>query len=129
MSSEMSCHRDCCSGVTRRRFLADTGMGFTGLVLGSMLFRDGIARAAAPAGLPHRAPKAKSVIWLFMVGGTSHMESFDPKPELNQYAGKTIAETPYKATLDSPFLKQNLRELVPGLHKVHPRIFPMQVGY
>ncbi len=35
-----------CPGVTRRSFLADTGMGFTGLVLGSMLFRDGVARAA-----------------------------------------------------------------------------------
>ena len=118
----------CCSGITRRSFLADTGMGFTGLVLGSMLFRDGVARAAA-TGIPARPARAKSVIWLFMVGGTSHMESFDPKPDLNKYAGKTIAETPYKHTLDSPFLKRNLRELVPGLHKVHPKVFPMQVGY
>jgi hypothetical protein len=119
---------NCCSGITRRSFLADTGMGFTGLVLGSMLFRDGVARAAA-TGIPARPARAKSVIWLFMVGGTSHMESFDPKPDLNKYAGKTIAETPYKHTLDSPFLKKNLRELVPGLHKVHPKVFPMQVGY
>jgi len=57
------------------------------------------------------------------------MESFDPKPELNRYEGKTIAETPYKGTLDSPYLKQNLRELVAGLHKVHPKILPMQVGH
>ena len=41
-----------------------------------------------------------------MIGGVSHLESFDPKPELNKYAGKTIAETPYKATLESPYLKQ-----------------------
>ena len=40
-------------------------------------------------------PKAKNVIWLFMIGGTSHLESFDPKPALNRYGGKTIAETPY----------------------------------
>ena len=39
------------------------------------------------------APKAKSVIWLFMNGGVSRVESFDPKPMLNKYAGKTIAET------------------------------------
>ena len=77
-------------------------MGFTGLALGAMLHRDGVARAgtsagwAPPDGSPHFAPKAKSVIWLFMVGGVSHMESFDPKPELNKYAGKTIDETPYK---------------------------------
>src|SRR4051794_17372836 len=100
-----------CSGVSRRTFLADCGMGFTGLVLSSMLHGDGIARAdasagwALPDGLPHFAPKAKNVIWLFLIGGMSHMESFDPKPELNKYAGKTIADSPYKHTLDSPFLK------------------------
>jgi hypothetical protein len=48
---------------------------------------------------------------------------------MNKHAGKTIAESPYKDTLDSPFLKKNLREIIPGLHKVHPKIFPMQVGY
>src|SRR5262245_27957170 len=124
-----------CSCISRRSFLADVGMGFTGLALGAMLHRDGMARAetaakwAPPDGKPHFAPKAKSVIWLFMVGGASQMETFDPKPELNKHAGKTIAESPYKDTLDSPHLKKNLREVVVGLHKVHPKIFPMQVGY
>jgi hypothetical protein len=75
------------------------------------------------------APKARSVIWLFMIGGTSQMESFDPKPNLNRYQGKSIDETPFKAMLESPHLKTNLRELVPGVHKVHPKIFPMQIGY
>ncbi len=128
-----------CRAPSRRAFLADIGMGFTGLALGAMLARDGVARAGAssPSGLagglgprlPLLAPKAKSVIWLFMVGGASQVETFDPKRELNRYAGKTIAETPYKSTLDSPYLKKNLRELVVGLHTVHPRIFPMQVGF
>ena len=124
-----------CTGVSRRSFLADMGMGVTGMALGSMLFRDGVARAdalptgEAPGGMPHFAPKAKRVIWFFMVGGTSHMESFDPKPELTKHAGKTIEESPYKATLDSPYLKENLREFIPGLHKVHPKIYPLQVGY
>jgi len=109
-------------------------MGFTGLALGAMLQRDGVIRAADEPASPRRerlclAPRAKSVIWLFMVGGASQMETFDPKPALNQYAGKTIAETPFKAALDSPYAKENLREVVPGLHKVHPAIFPMQVGY
>src|SRR3954470_5584151 len=100
--------------TTRRAFLADLGMGFTGLALSALLHRDGVARAdaaagwAPPDGKPHFAPKARNVIWLFMVGGTSHMESFDPKPELNKYAGKTYAETPHKAVLDSPHLKKNL---------------------
>src|SRR5687767_2508733 len=131
---------DCsCRRIPRRAFLADVGMGFTGLVLGSMLHRDGIARAGEnpsgevayrlPDGKPHFTPRAKSVIFLFMIGGTSQMESFDPKPELNKYAGKTIAESPYKHTLDSPLVQKNLREIVPGLHKVHPKIYPLQVGY
>jgi hypothetical protein len=120
--------------MNRRGFLADLGMGFTGLALGSMLFKDGILQGAPdshqpPDGKPHFPPKAKSVIWLFMIGGTSQMESFDPKPELNKYAGKTIEESPYKKTLESEHLKKNIREVVPGLHKVHPKIFPMQVGY
>ena len=91
--------------VRRRTFLADLGMGFTGLALGAMLHRDGFAHGtdswSPPNGLPHFAPKAKSVIWLFMIGGVSHLESFDPKPALNKYGGKSIAETPFKHFLDA----------------------------
>jgi hypothetical protein len=110
-------------------------MGFTGLALGAMLHRDGVARADGPAGWappdgrPHFAPRAKNVIWLFMIGGTSHVESFDPKPELAKYEGKTIAETPHKDVLDSPYTKKNLREFVAGLHPIQPKIYPMQVGH
>jgi hypothetical protein len=64
-----------------------------------------------------------------MIGGTSHMESFDPKPALNAYAGKTFKETPYANILDSPLLKENLRELVKGLHNPQSALYPMQVGY
>ena len=96
----------------RRSFLA-SGMGFAGLALSAMLQRDGVARSAeekwaAPDGKPHFDPKIKRVIWLFMVGGTSHVEGFDPKPMLDKYDGKTISESPFKATLDSPYLKKNL---------------------
>lgn len=120
------------AGMPRRAFLSDVGMGVAGLALGSMLQQDGIVRGETAPGATqalHLPAKAKSVIWFFMVGGTSQMESFDPKPALNKYAGKTIAETPFTAVLDSPHLKQNLRELIPGLHKVHPALYPMQVGY
>ena len=86
--------------------------------------KDGAAWRA-PDGKPHFKPKAKTVIWFFMIGGTSHMESFDPKPELTHHAGKTIAQSPYKSTLDSPFVKQNVREVIAGLHKVHPTIYPL----
>jgi hypothetical protein len=97
---------NCCPGITRRSFLADTGMGFTGLALGAMLFKDGVAHAAPVADAPgslvgqaHFPPRAKSVIWIFLCGGVSHVESFDPKPALTKYAGKSIEETPYKDVL------------------------------
>lgn len=121
--------------TNRRAFLADVGMGFTGLALGSLLARDGVVKAESSEtwlpsdGHPHHRPKAKSVIWIFLVGGMSQMESFDPKPELNKWAGKTFAESPYESYLNSPYLKKNLRELVEGLHKVHPKIYEMQVGF
>jgi hypothetical protein len=120
---------------SRRSFLSDIGMGFSSLALGAMLHRDGFVRAgeAAPQGVPdglaHIAPKAKSVIWIFLVGGMSQMESFDPKPALNKYAGYSVDETPFKHVLDSPYLKKNLREFIPGLHQPHPKLYPMQVGH
>ena len=100
---------DCdCRGSHRRAFLADLGMGFTGLALAAMLHRDGRASDgpwAPPDGKPHFAPKAKSVIWLFLNGGVSHLETFDPKPELDKYAGKSIAETPHKDVQNPEKLK------------------------
>src|SRR5437588_1948685 len=93
----------------RRTFLADTGMGFTGLALGAMLFKDGIARAdeanPPPDGRPHFTPKAKSVIWIFLCGGVSHVESFDVKPELNRYSGQAIDNTPYREVLNPERLR------------------------
>jgi hypothetical protein len=110
-------------------------MGFAGLALGAMLFRDGIQKAhgepgALPPGVgPHFTPRAKSVIWLFMIGGASHLESFDPKPALNRYAGKSIAETPYKDVLTSPFLA-NERVVAPDANgQVRQTVYPLQVGY
>jgi hypothetical protein len=123
-------------GMHRRSFLADVGMGFTGLALGAMLARDGVLRADAPAawqppdGHPHFAPKAKNVIWLFMNGGVSHMESFDPKPELTKYAGKSIAETPYKSTQDPDKLKLARVAVVNDANGQQRNVlYPLQVGY
>ncbi len=115
---------------SRRAFLSDLGMGFTGLALGAMLHRDGVARGEVPDGRPHFAPRAKSVIWLFMIGGTSHVESFDPKPELNAYAGKTMADTPYKDALTNPLVK-NVRIPIANDANGHIRhtLYPMQTGH
>ena len=95
-------------------------MGFTGLALGALLFKDGVARAAEPArlekptGEPHFEPKAKSVIWIFLCGGVSHMESFDPKPALNTYAGKSTDDTPFKDLLDPKRVNENLVGINPS---------------
>ena len=76
---------------TRREFVRDAFCGFGGLALASLLAQDQ-SRAAAPhplaARLPHHAAKAKSVIFLFMAGGPSHLETFDPKPLLNKLHGE-----------------------------------------
>jgi hypothetical protein len=121
--------------IPRRGFLADFGMGFTGLALGSLLYRDGVARASTvsawrpPDGKPHFQPKAKRVIWLFMIGGVSHMDTFDPKPELTKYGGRSLPDSPYSHTLDNPLVKKNLREVITGLHKNHSLLYPLQTGF
>lgn len=128
----MSRNSLCCDRRSRRVFLADTCMGVTGLALGALLpQRAGGAEDAwaLPTGRPHFQPKAKRVIWLFMLGGVSHVESFDPKPELNKYAGKQLSETPYKDALESPLVKENLQAFVPGQHGIKLTIYPMQSGY
>jgi hypothetical protein len=108
------------------------GLGFTGLALGAMLQRDGLASTAAwapPDGKPHFAPKAKSVIWLFMNGGVSHMESFDPKPEISKYAGKSISATPY-ADVQNPEKLAKERAPVPDANGQQRNVlFPLQVGF
>ena len=77
---------------TRRDFLRQAGAGFGTLALTHLLQMP--AAAAAPVlPLPHRAPKARSVIFLFMEGGPSHIDLFDPKPELNRLAGKQIPDS------------------------------------
>jgi len=121
-----------CGRMHRRTFLADVGFGFTGLALGSMLQQDGIARAnplALPDGQPHFAPKAKSVIWIFLSGGYSQVETFDPKPALNKYAYKTFDDTPFANPLKSPLHDKRSRSVVTMKRDAFPAILPLQVGY
>jgi len=111
-------------------------MGVTGMALGAMLADDGVVRAAESGGSPlaptHFAPRAKSVIWIFLSGGYSHMETFDPKPALNKYAGMTFDKTPFDNPVNSPLHKKRFRS-VPSeeinVRDVYPTIFPMQVGW
>jgi hypothetical protein len=130
MNTKHNRHSNC-PGVTRRSFLAETGMGFTGLALGAMLFKEDLARAGEsawhpPNGKPHFTPRAKSVIWIFLCGGVSHVESFDVKPELDKYAGKSISDTPYKDVV-----KTEGKDVV-GANPAHGNrkvIMPLQTGW
>ncbi|NND95955.1 MAG: DUF1501 domain-containing protein, partial [Pirellulaceae bacterium] len=87
-------------GRTRREFLWQAGGGFGAAALTSMLSTDGFFPHAGAsetpfenplaAKPPHFAPKAKSVIFLFMYGGPSHIDTFDYKPNMKGMDGKTV---------------------------------------
>ena len=84
---------------SRREFLAQAGGGFGMLALASLLADDaagGDAGAPASPWAPkatHFPAKAKRVIWLFMHGGPSHVDLFDPKPDLVKYAGQPVPDS------------------------------------
>lgn len=126
-----------CGCRSRRAFLSDLGMGFTGLALGAMLSADGVHAESTPltgtpSGIPHFTPRTKSVIWIFLSGGYSHLETFDPKPALNQYAGMTFDKTPFENPVNSPLQKKRFRSVLAeeiNVRDVYPTIYPMQVGW
>jgi hypothetical protein len=105
--------------LSRRALLQHSACGFAGLSLAAMaaqtsLFHDAAAAAdrdSAPAGpLPHLKPRARRVIFLFMWGGPSHVDLFDYKPRLNDFAGKPVTsdafgskQPPKGNILGSPF--------------------------
>ncbi len=101
---------------------------FASIALAAMLHRDGYASDGVwspPTGRPHFAPKAKNVIWLFMNGGISHMESFDPKPMLTKYAGKTIAETPFADVQKDLGIERSVAMNA----EQRNLLYPLQVGF
>jgi hypothetical protein len=81
---------------SRRDILRTAANGFGALALQDLLLRQSAAAAAnnpLAARPPHFAGKAKSVIFLFMVGGPSQIDTFDPKPLLSRYAGQRLPES------------------------------------
>src|SRR5688500_3214163 len=78
-------------GLTRRQLLAQAGAGAGMLALSSLLAEDSFA--AAKEERTHFPPRAKRVIWLFMHGGPSHVDLFDPKPDLAKYAGQPLPDS------------------------------------
>ena len=84
------------AATSRRDFLARAGAGFGALALHSLLLEDGeIAASTNPVAPkpPHNQGKAKSVIFCFMDGGPSHLDTFDPKPKVNEFAGKPLPKS------------------------------------
>ena len=110
---------------SRRAFLRQAGMGFGAVALDHLLARE--ARAVGSNGTPHFPPRAKSVILLFMAGGVSQMESFDPKPALTRLAGKSIKETDWAGVLESPLVRETLNR--GGGPRPAQTLFPLQVGF
>jgi len=93
-------HSQSKPGFNRREFLMHGGGGFGGIALANLLSGD-LARASSATSplnplaprIPHFEAKAKRVIYLFMHGGPSHMDLWDPKPDLIKYAGKPLPES------------------------------------
>src|SRR5579862_5683684 len=80
-----------CGRISRRQMLHQIGGGFLGLAMGAMWADAGDIKNAAFG--PHFRARAKSVIFLFMCGGVSHIDTFDPKG--NKFAGKMIDVTAF----------------------------------
>ncbi|MDB5385966.1 MAG: hypothetical protein JWM11_1612 [Planctomycetaceae bacterium] len=95
------------ASLSRRQMLGSLGAGFGTLALADLLRAEEANAAAGHA--THHTPKAKHVIFLFMSGGPSHIDLFDSKPSLKQYAGQRPAaadlrtERVTKGLLPSPF--------------------------
>ena len=113
-------------GRTRREFVWQMGGGFAGLALASLLDQDGFftppanASTTPPSALapkkPHFGTKVKSCIFLMMNGGPSQVDTFDPKPTLEKYAGQSIPT-------DKKFINSGGRKvgfLTPSFRKFRP---------
>ena len=100
------------SSLTRRDMLGRIGMGFGALGLGDLLAEtSSISLNPLAARQPPLPARAKRVVHLFMNGGPSHLDTFDPKPSLDKYDGKPIpsqlkTERPTGAGLKSPYAFQ-----------------------
>ncbi|MDB5384611.1 MAG: hypothetical protein JWM11_257, partial [Planctomycetaceae bacterium] len=82
--------------LSRRQWLSQSACGFGSIALAGMLASDVSAAETAPnsgplvAKVPQFPAKAKRVVFLFMHGGVSHVDSFDPKPKLTELNGKPL---------------------------------------
>ena len=97
--------------VTRRQMLRRAAAGFGAVGLAGLLGSGAMAASASlgAAPLPHIAPRAKRVIFLFMNGGPSHLDTFDPKPALAKYVGQQPEGKLYKKSKGSGYMPSPLK--------------------
>ena len=89
------------TSVSRRTFMSaagwgaswGAGLGASSIALSALADEESRARTEGTQGGPHHRPTAKNVIFLFMSGGPSHVDTFDPKAELNRLAGKDVPDS------------------------------------
>jgi hypothetical protein len=123
--------------VTRRKILARMGSGFGLLGLAGVMADGGLLSSASAASnavsplapkAPHFAPRAKHLIFLFMNGGPSHVDTFDEKPALTQYAGQQPEELikNYQRSVGklfpSPFKFQKHGECGTNVSELYPHV-------
>src|SRR5262245_20386969 len=108
--------------IARRYFLSQCRIGLGAMALGSLLAKDGLLKpaAAADSSLRTRAsdplapqpthfpPRAKNIIFMFMAGGPSQLELFEPKPKLQELTGQQIPES-FVANKRFAFIKQDAK--------------------
>jgi hypothetical protein len=108
--------RPCCDSgpgserpLTRRQWLSQLGAGFGTLALSALLAEDSASATNPLAVRPtHAPPKAKRVIVLFMFGGPSHLDTFDPKPLLARDSGRPLPTEKRPRVLSFPNRMGNL---------------------
>jgi len=118
--------------LDRRNFLTKTSLGLGALALGSLIGRNAFGKiesaiTAGPAlsmeeeilrALPHFAPKAKRVVFLFMAGGPSQLETFDYKPKLINMFGQGLPDSVRQGQrLTSMSSNQSILPVVPSIYK------------
>lgn len=115
--------------MDRRNFLIKTSLGLGALATGSLLsssgfsaaharFQTGPSSAEALPGLPHFAPRAKRVVYLFMSGGPSQFETFDYKPELVRLAGQDLPDSVrHGQRLTGMSASQSILPVAPSFYK------------
>jgi len=118
--------------LSRRELLSRSGMGFGALALGQIMPEMANGASAGNNPLVAKAPplpgKAKHIIHLFMNGGPSHVDTFDPKPALERYAGKKLpmenlrTERPTGAALPSPYKFEQYGECGTPVSEIFPHV-------